>query len=149
MNWKRKCRCPECRSKLKDFGVDLDSQKIECVRCHTQFSPLQVYRNSEIVLLSECLPHDKQEAFLSGLGFERQPVRRTPKLLLYSFFSFIIVGGVVFGIILLITGHFITFLSPIIGSVLLCLGIYDSYKDEEKPRWRRRKGPEKSTSNNT
>ena len=140
MNWKRKYKCPVCRNKLKDFGVDMETQKIECMRCNAQFNPLQVFRDSDIVLLSKLLSQDRQEAFLTGLGFKRQSARRTPKSLLYSFLSFLILGSIFFSVMLFLSGHRITALSPIIGGPLLCLGIYQDYKKEKNFRWRRKKG---------
>lgn len=138
MNWKRTCRCPECRSKLTDFGVDLDTLMVECGKCHTRFSPLKVLQDSEIVLLSELLPQKKQEKFLTGLGFEKLAVRRTPKPLLYGFLSFLILGTAFLSVMLAIAGYRITSLSPIIGGLLLSFLIYDNYRDEEKRQWRRR-----------
>ncbi len=149
MHWKRKHRCPECKGKLEDFGVDLNTQKIECMKCHAQFSPLKVFKDSDIVFFSKSLPQEKQKAFLAKLGFERQPVRRTPKPLLYGFLSFIITGGIMFGIILFVSGQRIIAVSPVIGSLLLCLGIYETCKDEEKPRWRRKRGTVRSDPSNT
>ncbi len=140
MNWKRRYRCPQCGAKLKDFGVDLDAIEVQCPRCHAQFSPLQVFRDSDIVFFSQILPQDRQEAFLTGLGFEKQPVRRTPKFLLYGLLSLFIIGGLAFAIILFFTSERkITAIGPVIGSLLLCSVTYDHYKDEEKPRWRRRR----------
>ena len=140
MNWKRKCRCPECKNKLKDFSVDMDSHKIECIRCNAQLNPLKVFRDSDIVFFSKSLPQDRQEAFLTGLGFERQPDRRTPKPLLYGFLSFLILASIFLGVMLFFSGYRITFLSPIIGGPLLCFGIYQNYKEEKKFRWRRKNG---------
>lgn len=139
MNLKRKHRCPECRNKLKDFGIYMDSQKIECIKCNAQFSPLQVFRNSDIVFFTKSLPQDKQEAFLIGLGFEKQPVRRTSKSLLCGFLSSLILVSIFFSAMLFLSGHRITFLSPIIGGPLICFGIYQTYKEEKKFRWRGKK----------
>lgn len=138
MNWKKTCRCPECRSKLTDFGVDLDALMVECGKCRARFSPLNVFRDTEIVLLSELLSQEKQEVFLAGLGFEKQDVRRIPKPLLYGFLSFLILGTAFLSVMLAIAGYRITSLSPIIGGLLLSFLIYDNYRGEEKTRWRRR-----------
>ena len=139
MNRKRKSKCPECKGKLTEFGLDADEGIIECLSCHAQFSPIQVLQDSDIVFFSESLTSDRQEAFLTGLGFEKKPVHRTPKPVLYGFLLFLIGGGVVFSFILFMFGLGIKSISPVIGSLLLSGVIYDYYKDEEKPKWRRRK----------
>jgi hypothetical protein len=139
MNWKRKNRCPECRNKLKEFGIDMDSKKIECMACNTKFSPLQIFRDSDIIFISKSLPQDKQETFLTELGFEKKTVGRTSKSFLYGFLSILILGSMFFSVMLFLSGHRITFLSPIIGGPLLCLGIYQTYKEEKNFRWRRKK----------
>jgi len=138
MNWKRKSKCPECKEKLIQFGVNIDDGTIECLNCHAQFNPVQVLQDSDIVFLSESLPSDKQETFLISLGFEKQPAHRTPKPLLYIFLTFIMLFTTFFSIMLALSGHRITFLSPIIGGLLLCYGIYHNYREEKTYRWLRK-----------
>lgn len=123
--------------KLAEFGVNLEEGTIECLNCHTKFNPIQVLNDADIVFLSESLPSDKQETYLSGLGFEKQPAHRTPKPLLYGFLSFIMLSTTFFSIILALGGYRITFLSPIIGGFLLCYGIYHDYRKEKAYRWKR------------
>ena len=137
MNRKRKSKCPECKGKLTEFGVNVDEGTIECLSCHAQFSPIQVLQDSDIVFSSESLPADKQKAFLTGLGFEKKPVHRTPKSLLYGFLFFLMLGTTFLSVMLALSGYRITSLSPIVGGLLLCYGIYRNYKDEEVSRWRR------------
>lgn len=137
MSWKRKNVCPECKGKLTEFGLNIDAGTIECLKCHAQFCPLNVFRDSDIVSFSKQLPVDKQEAFLTGLGFEKEPAHRTSETLLYGFLTFLMLGSVSFSLMLAVTGHWITFLSPIIGGLILCYATYDIYKSEEVYRWRR------------
>jgi hypothetical protein len=142
---RRKYRCPECRAKLKEFGIDLDAIEVQCPRCHAQFSPLQVFKDSDIVFFSQILPQDRQEAFLTRLGFEKQAVRsRIPKALLYSLFSILVLGAAFLSVMLALDGYRIKALGPVLGGLLLCFAIYRDYKDEEKPRWRRRRESRRS-----
>jgi len=139
MNWKRKSKCPECKGKLNEFGVNVDEGTIECLSCHAKFSPIQVLQDSDIVFFSGSLPSDKQETFLTGLGFERKPVRRTPKSVLYGFLIFLIGSGVVFTLLFFLFGLGIKSIGPVIGSLLLSNTVYGYYKEEEKPQWQRKK----------
>ena len=139
MNKKRKSQCPECKVKLTEFGLNIDEGTIECLSCHAHFSPIQVLQDPDIVFFSESLPSEKQEAFLTGLGFEKKPVHRTPKSLLYGFLFFLMLGTAFLSVMLALSGHRITSLSPIGGGLLLCYGIYRNYKGEKVYWWRRRK----------
>lgn len=134
---KRKGKCPGCNGKLAQFGVNIDEGTIECLNCHTKFNPVRVLKDSDIVFLSESLPSDKQGIFLTDLGFEKQPAHRTSKSLLYVFLSFIMLSTIFFSVILALGGHHITFLSPIIGGLLLCYGIYHDYRSESAYQWKR------------
>ena len=138
MIWKKN-KCPECKGKLTNFGVNMDTQRIECVKCRAQFNPLQVFRDSDIILLSRSLPPEKQEKFLTDLGFERKTIHRTQKWLLYCFIIFLILGSSFCSVIFALTGFGITSVSPFIGGILLCYGIYCNYRNEEKPKWHRKK----------
>ena len=138
MNWKRKNVCPECKGKLTEFGLNVDTGTIECLRCRAQFCPVNVFRDSDIVSFSKQLPADKQEAFLIGLGFQKEPAHRTSEALLYGFLTFLMLGSAFTSVMLALISHRITYLSGIIGGLLLCSTIYSIYKQEEAYRWRRK-----------
>ena len=135
---KRKSKCPECKDKLAEFSLDVDTGTIECLRCHAQFSPINVLRDNDIIYFSKQLPVDKQEAFLTRLGFEKEPAHRTSKSLLHSFLFLIMLSSVIGSVALALIFRRITYLSGIIGGLMLCYAIYDIYKSEEKYKWRRR-----------
>ena len=135
---KRKSECPECKDKLAKFYLNVDTGTIEYLRYHAQINPVNVLRDSDIVYFSKQLPVDKQEAFLTRLGFEKEPAHRTSEALLYGFLVCIMLGTIFVSVMFSLACHHITYLSGIIGGLFLCYSIYDIYKREEKYKWRRR-----------
>ncbi len=138
MKRKRKNECPECKGKLTKFGLNVDTGTVECLRCHAQFSPINVLRDSDIISFSKQLPPEKQEAFLMGLGFEKEPAHRTSEALVHGLLFFIMFGTVIGSVVLALICRRIIYLSGIIGGLILCNGVYDIYKSEEAYKWHRR-----------
>ncbi len=135
---KRKSECPECKGKLTQFGLNVDTGIIECPRCHAQFSPLNVLRDSDIVSFSKQLPPDMQEAFLIGLGFEKEPAHRTSEELVHGFLILIMFGSILGSVGLAVFFHRIRYLSGIIYGLILYYGVNDMYKSQEANKWHRK-----------
>lgn len=135
---KRKSQCPECKGKLTQFGLNVDTGVIECPKCRAQFSPLNVLRDSDIVSFSKQFPPDMQEPFLIGLGFEKEPAHRTSEALVHGLIFFIMLISVFGSVVLAVFFHRITCLFGIIGGLMACDMIYDMYKSEEAYKWHRR-----------
>ena len=135
MNRRRKGRCPNCGCRLTQCGIDADAGKVECLNCHAQLRPREVLQDADIIFASRVLTEDRREVFLAGLGFGKTTCPRTPKLVLCGFLLLLMLGACFLSVMLVFAGHRISFLSPLVGGVLLCLVIYREYRKEGRARW--------------
>ena len=130
-------KCLVCRQTLKDFVFDFEGARVICPKCQSTLEPGLIINNSTVNYVAALIPSDVREHFLSKLGFEKKPVVRTPKLVLW----FLIV------IIILLTGAGVLINFPsfpiMVGIVLFCglviWQILRYYKEEKIPKWRKKK----------
>lgn len=137
---KKTGKCPGCNQKLKDFRIDLDNSKIQCANCKAEFIPTEVWRDSEIVVMSTILPPENRESFLINLGFEKKTKKRTSKFTLYFAIVFFIVMSGFLSLFFYIEGKSLFRVGvQIVITIMLPWMIIQYYKDEAKPKWKRLK----------
>ena len=131
-------KCPECHSPLDDFFIDYDPPAMWCPHCDARIPPERFFTKSTVNDLQFLIPEDKRDAFFSALGFERKPARRTSKLAL----AFVI------GLPVFVVSLWIIIESPEqtlhVAVAVLCLVLFawqivGLYRDEAKPRYRKKK----------
>jgi len=130
-------RCPVCRKPLKDFVFDFEGARVTCLNCQSALDPGLIINKSTVNYLADLIPSDVRDQFLSKLGFEKKPVARTPKFALWFLVVMMILGSAVVVII-----NFPNFL--MMGGVAFLWGlfiwqIFRNYKEEEIPKWRKKK----------
>jgi len=140
MKLKKSGLCPCCQKQFKDIEIDFGKCRVRCPTCQTEFYASEVLSDYELLHLAELIPPEERSAFLTKLGFEQKPVRRTPRILVIGFIAFLafaIVATVILHV-LYEEKRFGTLLLPLAGALLIW-GVIRMYKEEEKPRWRRKK----------
>lgn len=129
-------KCPVCRQTLEDFVFDFEGARVICPKCQSTLDPNIIINKSTVNYVADLIPSDVREQFLSKLGFEKKPVVRTSKLVLWLLIV----------IIILLTGAgvLINFPSfPIMAGIVLFWGlviwrIFRYYKEEKIPKWRKK-----------
>ena len=134
-----KLTCPHCQCKLKNFIIDFDPLGIRCEQCDGQIPPEHVFTKSTVNDLLFLIPEEKRETFLSQIGFERRPVRRTSKLVLILFIGLMVTPMLGVGVWSAIVGEkLIRMVYSILGSILVILMILGYYRREAKPKYRKK-----------
>jgi hypothetical protein len=88
-------KCPVCRQTLKDFVFDFEGARVICPKCQSTLDAGLIINKSTVNYLAKLIPSDVREQFLSKLGFEKEPVARTPKLALWFLIVIMILGSIV------------------------------------------------------
>lgn len=133
-------KCPNCGEKLTDFDISEDSPTMRCRKCRFEFDPRSVFSDSDILFLAAALPSDRRDQLLANLGFEKKPIVRTPKILVMLLIAFFALGAVLLSIFKFFESQsvwrstlvFLAFCS-------LIFFILQTYKDEKKLNWRRKR----------
>jgi amino acid transporter len=87
--------------------------------------------------LAELIPSDVREQFLSKLGFEKKPVVRTPKLALW-FLTVMMILGYIVGVLINFPNFLMMVGVAFLGGLFIWQ-IFRYYKEEEIPKWRKKK----------
>lgn len=141
MRIKSKGKCPNCNRSLRDFRIDLPNSIIQCANCKSEFNPTETFSDSEIVFISKIMlrPNEK-EAFLANLGFEKKPIVRTSKIMLWMFIAIILPSVIASALYIYINGQgLLRALGPVVGGGLFIYVIVQSYKSENEPKWIRKR----------
>ena len=75
----RSPNCINCTQPLDDIIFDIKEGKVLCPICSFKHNPVELYSDGEIINLATTLIPDDHECFLTKLGFDKKPIRRTPK----------------------------------------------------------------------
>jgi hypothetical protein len=130
-------KCPVCRQTLKDFVFDFEGARVICPKCQSTLDAGLIINKSTVNYLASVIPSDLREQFLSKLGFEKKPAVRTPKIALWFLIVIMILGTCV-GVLI----NFPNFPMMVGIAFLWGLGIWQIfryYKEEEIPKWRKKK----------
>jgi len=130
-------KCPVCRQPIKDLVFDFDDARIICTKCQSTLNPELVINNSTVNFLANLIPSDIREDFLSKLGFEKRPIVRTPKLGL-GFLIVVLIAGTIVGVIIH-SGNTARMLLTILVGGLAISAIIKYYKEEEIPKWTKKR----------
>ena len=128
-------KCPKCGGKIKDFIVDFEKDLLFCNFCHATFKPEQIFTNKTVNSRAFLIPTEFRDVYLSKLGFERQPIRRTPTIVLWILIIITIFGMVTN--VFLNWGKITSVLCIIFGGIAFIFTILGYYKAEEKPKWKK------------
>lgn len=139
----RSPNCINCSYRLDDFIFDIKEGKILCPICSFKHNPVELYSDGEIINLATTLIPDDHEYFLTKLGFDKKPIRRTPKSGVI-FLSIIMVLGAIMAVALLDINIVLKLILIPVAVALTIWQILKDYKDEEKPKWYRKKITSKS-----
>ncbi len=124
--------------------MDFDSSRLLCPFCQVCLLTADVFTNSSVDHLALLVPKGHRDAFLAKLGFQRQPVRRTPKPLVWLLTVLFFVGAL--PCILLQEWHRIAKAIAFLFVALFVFSLWKLYKEEETPKWRRAKPDKKLSS---
>ena len=123
---------------MDDFIFDIEEGKFLCPICNYYHDPTELYSDGEIIDLTEIFIPNEQEIFLRKLGFDKKPIRRTPR----SGVIFIGIIMVFFAVISVALFDINIFFKLVLVPITVALTIWQilqKYKDEEKPKWYRKK----------
>lgn len=141
----RKNKCPECGKKIRDFYMDFDAGTLRCGRCMSDLKPSQVFTSTSVDHLAKLVPDEHRDAYLAKLGFEPKPVHRTSPLVL-GFLIGVIVMGVAMAAFTL-WGYPSRVIPTALVGVVFVFMIWSRYREEKKPRWKKKRGGGEGGSN--
>ena len=130
-------RCPVCRQPLKNFVFDFEGARVICPKCQSALDPGLIINKSTVNYLAELIPSNVREQFLSKLGFEKKPVVRTPKLALW-FLTVMMILGYIVGVLINFPNLLMMVGVAFLGGLFIWQ-IFRYYKEEEIPKWRKKK----------
>jgi hypothetical protein len=117
--------------------MDFEAGTLRCEHCQTDLRPDRIFTNSTVNHLATLIPDEYRDVFLGKLGFERRPVRRTPVVALWLLIGLMAIGA--FLGCLLQWGHPLRMILVALGGIAFIYSIWKYYKEEEKPKWKKRK----------
>jgi hypothetical protein len=130
-------KCPVCRQTLKDFVFDFEGARVIYPKCQSAVDAGLIINKSTINYLAEFIPSDIWDQFLSKLGFEKKPVARTPKFGLWFLIVIMILGSIVR--LLINFPNYLMIVGVAFFGGLFIWQIFRYYKEEEIPKWRKKK----------
>ena len=133
----REPKCPTCGEILRDYGIDFEGAKIICTSCNNSFDPAIIIDNSNINYFAHIIPDEYKEQFLNKIGYEKKTTIRTWKPALI-FLIIMISITVIAGVIIQYKNILQTILYLLGGCGFIAV-ILSQYKDEAKPKWKRKK----------
>jgi len=135
---KKKDVCPNCKAKSEKMVVNIDSSKIVCLSCNSEYNPVDIFGEDTVLGFADMLDGDKADKFLTNLGYKKFARKRTPKYLFYFAVALFVFMIELLAFLFYIEGKSISHIAlTALSGPFIAVQLYQYYKDEKKPKWKK------------